>query len=169
MADVTFDGSASLIIVNYGVTDLTAQDIYSWWKQWVLWEQNANWLHAFSTVGGNPITDVLSVSGYFFLENGWRIRPHEADHKLTIEGNLFTVESGEALTVPTLGNYRVEVSLILTANAQSVIVDGIGPVARGLIADAVWDEAQAGHVAAGSMGKQLSDIGTRTGLIPGLF
>jgi hypothetical protein len=78
-ANVTFNGNAKLIIVDYGITSIEAQLVYSAWKQWVKLG-NANFLEAFRTIGGDPTVSPNSVAGYYFLVNGWRLRPYEGNH-----------------------------------------------------------------------------------------
>lgn len=51
--------------------------------------------------------------------NGWRIRPHEADHLLTVAGNLFVDEGGNPF-IPTLSNYNVLVNLQTSVNAVQI-------------------------------------------------
>ena len=156
MADVTFDGTARLIIVNTGITELDAKDVYSWWKQWVIGEgygypsHNANWLPAFSTTGGDPVSATTSVSAYFFLINGWRIRSWEGDHFLRIIGNLYAEGGVDSPIVPTLGDYNVLVRSEVSPQSQTVTT-GVGTAEE--ISDAVWaakvDEFQPKTVGAG--------------------
>ena len=160
MADVTFDGTARLIIVNTGITTLDATDIYSWWKQWVrtfypsdtVNPGNAEWLPAFSTIGGEPVSAGVSVAAYYFLINGWRIRPYEGDHSLTINGNLYVEGGVDSIVVPTLGNYNVLVTSQVSPQSQRVDA-GVGTPAA--VADAVWDANLSGYTTAGSAGESL--------------
>ena len=110
MAKVTFDGVNKLIIVNPGITELDVKiDIYSDWKEWALLTDNLKFEAALRAVGGDPISDTRSLGTTFFLINEWRIRPDEVDHRLLIEGNLFTEPAGFSPIVPTLGNFNVVV------------------------------------------------------------
>jgi len=127
MAKVTFDGTDKKIIVDNGITELDVQiDLYSDFKEWLKTGNNgdnAKYLPAMRTVGGDPTTGTKSVSPYFFLMNGWKIRPQEADHTLTITGNLFVDDPetyGYNLTIPTLGDYTVTVVLSTTSDAITV-------------------------------------------------
>ena len=84
---------------------------------------NAKFLQAFTPVGGDPIDGSTSLGITYFLENGWRIRPAESDHKLTVVGNLFTVEAGQSAFIDTLGAFTVNtetrVSSLVTAGFWS--------------------------------------------------
>ena len=121
MAKVTFNGTTKLIIVDNAITELDVKvDLYSDWKEWLKEGDNAKFLVAMRTVGGDPTTGVKSVAPYFFLTNGWKIRPYEGDHTLTITGNLFVDEPGTYgynLTIPTIGDYTVTVVLSTTSDA----------------------------------------------------
>lgn len=127
MASVTFDGPNKLIIVDNGITDLDAKvDLYSDWKEWVITSgsDNGKYLPAFRSTGGDELPGGQFVSGYFFLTNGWRIRPYEGDHQLTVLGNLF-VDGGGNPFIPTLGDYTVLVNLqTSSASITSVVTTG---------------------------------------------
>lgn len=158
MADVvTFDFAALRIveISTGGDNELSVQEIYSEWKQALLDDPaRLGFPQAFSVVGGDPITGTLSLGSTFFLENGWRIRPAELSHKLTIVGNLFTREPGQSIFVTTLGAFTVNAESRVSNLIDTVSTTGADP---STIADAVWDEAVAAHVGAGSLGKLLAD------------
>jgi hypothetical protein len=106
MSNFTFDGVNRIIygnyVVNYGSVSLDVQrDLYSEWKRWVQEDDNAKFLQAFSTTGGDPISPTISVGSYFFLENDWKIYPNEEDHRLVLNGNLYTRDdSSPFLGVP---------------------------------------------------------------------
>lgn len=123
----TFDGTNKRIILTTGTTSVDVADMYSRWKDWVLLSDNAKYLQALSVVGGDE-TPTGYIGSTFFLENGWRIRPQEANHTLTITGNLY-VRGGGAAVVSTLGTYQV-----LTTLTVSNLVDTV-PVGSGLSTD----------------------------------
>lgn len=164
MADVTFDGTARLIIVHTGITELDSIDVYSWWKQWVL-EQNAQYLPAFSTVGGEPVTAGVSVSAYYFLTNGWRIRPYEGEHQLIVNGNLYVEGGVDSPFVPTLGNYNVLVTSQVSPQSQRVDA-GVGTPDE--VQQAVWSKDLADYESQDdTAGQDVKDIKRNTNLIPG--
>lgn len=110
---VLFDGPNRIITVIDDVGNLEMEldvvEIYSEWKVWCQANSgdNLRYLPAFSFVGGDPISATQSLGITYFLENGWRVRPAEKNHKLTIIGNLFTREEGESVFLPTLGSFTV--------------------------------------------------------------
>lgn len=125
MAKVTFDGTNKLIIVSSSVTSLNVKtDLYSDWKEWMTTDDNAKYEIAFSSVGGDPI---ISGSYYlgstFFLENDWKIRPQEANHTLTVDGNLYTRDQSSPF-VQTIGSYNVLISMVRSNLVDQVIVGG---------------------------------------------
>ncbi len=130
MADVGFDGVNKIITVNTGITEITVNDVYSRWKDWVLEDDNAKFLEALSVLGGDPITNVQSVGTTYFLENGWKMRPDEVNHTLSVDGNLFTRDGSDQF-ITTIGTFQVLVNL-----STSNLIDTI--IAAGADADSVW-------------------------------
>lgn len=117
---VTFDGTLKRIIVEAGITSLSIlEDVYSEWKRWVVLSDNSKYPSAMRSVGGDPLPGGQFLGSTFFLQNGWKIRPYEGDHTLTINGNLFS-EDGTSPFVRTLGDFNV-----LIQQNNSAIVQGI--------------------------------------------
>ena len=175
MADVTFDGTARLVIVNTGITELDAADIYSWWKEWVIEIEptdqlnpgNAEWLPAFSTIGGDPVSPGVEVAAYFFFTNGWRLRPWEGDHRLTINGNLYVEGGTDSIVVPTLGNYNVLVTTQVSPQSQRVST-GIGTADE--VQQAVWGQDLTTYETQDdTAGQDIKDIKRNANLIPGVL
>jgi hypothetical protein len=113
---VTFSGAERLISVNAGVTEIDVErDVYSAWKRWLAADaENSKWPQAMRTVGGDPLSETKDLGATFFLMNGWRIRPQEANHWLTVNGNLYTDPAGDSPFVSTLGNYTVTISMVVS-------------------------------------------------------
>lgn len=125
---VNFDGPNKLIIENAAGALNTTQvvEIYSEWKDWVRTGDNAKYLPAFTPVGGDPITDTKNLDISYFLENGWRLRPAELDHKWTLVGNLYTREPGQSVTVDTIGDWTVNVTQELSEVVRTI--ESIAPL-----------------------------------------
>ena len=121
---------------------VTARAVYVAWVDWVATSDNAKYLPAFSAVGGDALGGGLFIPPYYFLRNGWRVRPMESNHNLTITGNLF-VDGGGVPVVSTLGTYQVNVNYTVPVQAQGISTSGsTGPTA-GEIASAVLAQLQA--------------------------
>lgn len=116
---ITLDGATKRIILDSA--SVTAADI---WSRWVDWHQsNMEWPLAFTLVGGIALGGGLFIPPYFFLLNGWRVRPMESNHNLTITGNLF-VDGGGVPVVSTLGTYQVNVNYTVPVMAQGISTSG---------------------------------------------
>lgn len=120
---VTFDGPNKLIIADAGTTQLdVAEDIYSAWKTWASDFSNMGYAQALRVVGGDPTVGGNRIAGYFFLMNGWRLRPQEANHTLVLNGILL-VDGGGDPFVSTIGDYNVRINQTTPLQAESVLVE----------------------------------------------
>ena len=127
---ITLDGATRRIILDSA--SVSAAQIWSAWVDWH--ESNQQWPLAFQLVGGNALGGGLFIPPYFFLMNGWRVRPMEASHNLTITGNLF-VDGGGVPVVGTLGAYQVNVNYTVPVQAQGIATSGsTGPTASEIAA-----------------------------------
>lgn len=135
--DYAFDGAARLITLSPGATVLEVKDLYSRWKDWLGAGDNAKYLPAFDVVGGNPTVGLNSISSYFYLLNGWRIRPQEADHTLTVSGILL-VDGGGDPFADTIGNWRIRIEQVTPMQAEAVATQGTAGPSASQIAAAVW-------------------------------
>ena len=119
---MTFDGLNKRIILDS--TSVTASEIWSRYMDWLAADSNnAKWGLAMTQVGGDDLGGGLYIPIYVFLANGWRVRPMEANHQLTIVGNLFVAEGGSPL-VNTLGSYNVIAQYTVPVQAQAMATCG---------------------------------------------
>ena len=127
---ITLDGATKRIILDSA--SVTAAQVWSAWVDWH--ETHQQWPLAFQLVGGIALGGGLFIPPYFFLLNGWRVRPMEASHNLTITGNMF-VDGGGVPVVPTLGTYQVNVNYTVPVQAQGIATSGsTGPTAAEIAA-----------------------------------
>src|SRR3990167_7257512 len=103
----TVDTTAKLFILNTGVTALDIKvDLYSDAKE--DWKDDAS-LNKFRfpimAVGGQSIGGGQTISPYYILQYGWKIRPQEANHELVVTGNVIMDDESDPF-VNTLGNYN---------------------------------------------------------------
>lgn len=84
---VDFDGLNRRIYVAPEVTDLAVKvDLYGSWKEWVRLYDNAKFLPAFRTIGGDPVGGGQYAGDLYFLMNGWQI---VVDHPVKLTGVLY--------------------------------------------------------------------------------
>lgn len=135
--------------------------LYSHWKQAIIDGcLSAGFTKAFDTVGGNPVSATCNLSGYYFLTNGWRVRPREQDESYVVEGNLFTCGGVCHPFVNTVCPYNTFVTINTSAQSLTSTAASIPAPCIATLADAVWDETLACHVACGSTGAKLDTLPT---------
>jgi len=114
----TYNTSDKLIILNAGVTSYDAKvDLYSDTKE--DWKSDSNltkFRFPIQAVGGNSIGAGQVISPYYILLNGWRIRPHEANHILTVVGNVITDDESSPF-IATVGSFNVSIRSQVTSNS----------------------------------------------------
>lgn len=99
------------------------EDVYSAWKTWAVQGTNTRFLLAFSAIGGDQISEGKFLGTTYFLENGWKIRPFEGDHLLTVSGNMYS-RDGSSPFVSTVGNFNVLISMNRSNLVDVVVVSG---------------------------------------------
>lgn len=130
---IAFDTASKRIILDSA--SVTATEIYSRWCDWAAQSDNLKYGMVIRQVGSDDLGGGLSIPPYFFLQNGWRVRPMEANHNLTITGNLF-VEGGGVPVVGTLGTFQVNVNYTVPVQAQGIATSGsTGPTASEIAAE----------------------------------
>lgn len=143
----TFDGDNRLCILAPGTTVLDVRDMYSRWKEWLMEDGNARYLPFLDVIGGNPTVGANAIASYFFVLNGWRIRPQEAHHSLTVNGIINGAEGAEVFA-DTVGPWRVRIVQIVPMQAETIMIGGGGgsggsaPSAT-QVANAVWSHPKA--------------------------
>lgn len=154
---VTFDGENRLILINYGVTTIDVQtDIYSAWKRWVGQIDNQKYPQALKVIGGDPIDQTNIITPYYFLTNGWRVRPFEGNHSLTITGIILTDNNQDPL-VATLQPWNISITRIVPVKAESVLSGGAAAPTAQQNAQAVW-EALLSSMAGATAGGKLKSL-----------
>jgi len=120
----TFDGPNKLIILDND--QLSIQEMYSRWIDWLATPHNSKYLIAMRSVGGDSISDIKRLGLTFFMTNGWRIRPMESDQRLIVEGNLYTDPAGFSPFVSTLGDFNVMIESTVSSLVDTVVVSSSG-------------------------------------------
>lgn len=109
---ITFDGAERLITLTSGTVELDVIDLYSRWKDYVKTSDGGKYAPAFAPLGGDDIDPVAgtTVPLYAFLVNGWRIKPQEASHTLTVTAGILLVSGGGDPFIDTTGSFMVRVN-----------------------------------------------------------
>lgn len=108
------------------------------WSEWVAWHaNNRTWPLALRQTGRDAVGGGRYSPNYFFLMNGWRLRPMEANHDLEITGNIVP-DGGGTPVVRTLGPYQVNVGYVVPERAQGISTTGASGPSAAEIAAAVW-------------------------------
>ncbi|MGW8177633.1 MAG: hypothetical protein ACWGQW_02390 [bacterium] len=111
----TFDPTVQRIYIHSGEIELDVKaDLYSDAKEdWLNIEGYSKYEFPFSVIGGDPTVGAQFISPYFFMIEDWHLQPFEADHELTLIGNLFR-SLGGSVAKPTSGEYTVSIDRITT-------------------------------------------------------
>lgn len=119
-----FNGTDKIIQLTGGTTELDIKDMYSRWKDWFK-DGGSEFLQTFSVVGGDPVDEAngIYVTSYFFLENGWRIRPQEANHKLRVFNGVLLTSDGENPFLQTQGYYNVLIQYSQPIKSESTVIE----------------------------------------------
>ena len=107
-----FNGISKTVTLTVGTTSVSVRDLWSRWVDWFLVDDNSKFLPAFKNVGGDDIdpTQGTKIPIYSFLENGWKIKPQEANHTLTIGDGILLVSGGGDPFINTNGAYTVRIN-----------------------------------------------------------
>lgn len=138
-----FIGETKVIQLTPGITEINVTDMYSRWKDWVQINDNAKFLPAFRVVGGEPTIGSNRISPYYFLMNGWRLRPQEANHTLTIDGILI-VDGGGDPYLSTIGTYNVRIKAVMPLQAEFIVAQ-LPEIEFASFQNAVWIDSVNGQ------------------------
>jgi hypothetical protein len=127
---VTIDYTNTLLIMGAGVVEYSIPEVYSIWKDNILLSTNAQYDFAFDQLGGNTISVTTSIPFYTFLNtaDGWRIRPDEADHTLSVTNGILVANNGLDPFVDTLGAFTVRINYQQPVQAIAVSTGGGGGI-----------------------------------------
>jgi len=163
---LSFDGATKVVTITTDNT-LDVKDLWSRWVDWVLTGDNSKYLPAMRQTGGDDI-DVsagTSIPIYIYLLNGWKIKPREANHTLSVINGTLLVEGGGDPFNNTTGAYTVRINYQQPVQSIGVATGGGGGVTAQDIRDAMA-LATADTPAEGSIDDKLNKIKTDTGVIP---
>lgn len=148
-AKITFDGDKRVITVNTDTSTLNIRELYASWKEWTRLRDNAKFLPALRTVGGDPIGSGAFTGDSYFLVNGWKLSVDLA--KVRVTGVLFSDDYDTAYyTLNLTAQYPATVAaLVNTISVPSTITPAelwaynnrslsVEPPTAQQIADSTW-------------------------------
>lgn len=132
----SFNGSLKKIYIT-NVTNVNSKELYSSWKNWILIDDNLQYLQAFRTIGGEPTIAGQYTPVYYFLTNGWKVVIDGSGVNVAFSYNLYT-EDGSSPVIALNGATAIlnnsdiglmtaggEVSYTSILNALNVLNNGI--------------------------------------------
>lgn len=141
MNDFEFYPEQRIIQINNGVTQVDSSDLYSRWKDWAI--VNPQWLGAFRVVGGDPTIGSNRISPYYFLINGWRLKPSEANQTLQISGILL-VDGGGDPYLSTDGTFNVRIVATIPLEAEFIVAQ-LPEIEFASFQNAVWYDSNSSN------------------------
>lgn len=123
---IAFDGPTKRINLS-GVTTLSVRSLWTAFVDWWLTSDNSKYALALRQVGGDDIDPGAgtSVPIFIYLENGWKIKPQEADHTLSVTDGVLVDLSGSPF-VHTTGNFQVLIKEVQPVQAIGFAMSGGG-------------------------------------------
>lgn len=144
----TIDFANELIIMDTGETQYDVPGAYSHWKDQIFLADNFTYQFAFTIKGGVDYATPKAIPAFTALINGWKIRPDEANHTLTVENGILYVEGGGDPFVDTLGAYTVRINYAQPVEVLAISTSGGG----GATASEIWSHSTRTLTAIGSSG-----------------
>ena len=121
-------GETKIITLTAGTTVVSVRDLWSRYSDWLKLNDNSKYLSAMVSIGGVPIdpSEGIFIPVYVFLINGWKIKPQEANHTLTINDGILLVNGGGDPFINTTGAYTVRINYQQPVQAISFSSGGGG-------------------------------------------
>jgi hypothetical protein len=142
---LSFNGSTKIVSITTD-TELDVKDLWSRYVDWYLTSDNSKYGPAMSQVGGNDIDTVAgtSIPVYIYLENGWKVKPKEANHTLSVVNGILLTSDSSTPYQATTGSYNVVIRDQQPVQAIGVATGGGG----GSSAADIWSYTLTGKTAA---------------------
>lgn len=122
-----FDGATKVITLTSGTVSMDVRDLWSRWVDWFQTSDNSKWPLPFEQIGGEDISVSAGtkIPTYLFMQNGWKIKPQEANHTLKVSGGILVDSSGDPF-ISTTGAFVVRVVYEQPVQAITVATGGGG-------------------------------------------
>lgn len=154
---VTFDGANKKIYVAPGVLNISVKvDLYSNWKEWVRLYDNAKYVPAFRTIGGDPTGGGKYAGDIYFLMNGWQV---VVDHAINVEGTIYHDDSISPFIILPGGGVNSTVSSLVQSIGFQGTVNNTVVVEPNILPQDIWNHllAEAAQVP-GSVGERINKL-----------
>lgn len=151
---VTFNGSTRKIYLapNIGNIDVK-RDLYSSWKEWVGLYDNAKFLPAFRTIGGDPVGSGQTAGDIYFLINNWQIVVEEP---IQVNGVLYHDDPIPVYIISGGGSVTSTVSGLVQNLGFSGTVNNI--VEPSILPKDIWDYLISEANTPGSVGERFRSL-----------
>ena len=118
---LTFNGETKVITLTTGTTVLGVRDLWSRWVDWFLTDDNSKYVPSLFNIGGDDIdvSEGTKIPIYAYLMNGWKIKPQEANHTLSVQDGILLVNGGGDPFIDTDGSYVVRIKYSQPVSAIS--------------------------------------------------
>lgn len=153
---LTIEGDPTAVVG--GVFAFDAVEVYSEWVDWVAQSDNAKFLPAFSTAGGDPLGGGVYLGKYIFMRNdlGWRgVPPDVGNVHVVINGNFYPTDENTPFFIPWPGVVTVIQSRV-SQMTQAISTSGVPAPTASENAAAILAAAQVTPIK--SNVKQVNDI-----------
>lgn len=151
---ITFDGLNKKIYVAPGVSTIEVKkDLYSNWKEWVRLYDNAKFLPAFRTIGGDPVGAGQTAGDIYFLINGWQIIVQEP---ISVTGVLYHDDPIPVYVITGGGSVTSTVSGLVQNLGFSGTINNV--VEPSILPKDVWDYLVSEANTPGSVGERFKSL-----------
>lgn len=136
---IEFHGPTKTINLTTGTTNLSVRDLWSRWIDWFITDDNSKYQIAMTQTGGEDIDQSAgtSIPIYIFLQNGWRIKPQEANHTLNVSDGILLVDGGGDPFLSTISPFNVKINYQQPVQAIGFATGGSGG-SGGATPDQIW-------------------------------
>lgn len=157
-----FDGINRIIYIAPNTSSLSVKiDLYSSWKEWITLRDNAKFLPAFRTIGGDPLGDGKYAGDMYFLMNNWQIY---IDQNIKVDGILYHDNGIDPYVILPGGGVTSTVSSLAIA-VETGTGGGTSIDTVALVND-IWNKNITSLNINGSSAKYVKDILTNVLTVP---
>lgn len=151
---ITFDGPNKKIYLGPSTAAIDVRaDLYSSWKEWVQLYDNAKYLPALRTIGGDPVGGGQYAGDLYFLQNGWQV---VVDKPLVVTGTLYHDDGISPYIILGGGGVTATVSAVVQSLGFNGTVNNI--VEPNILPEDIWNYLLVNANAPGSVGERFKSL-----------